>query len=417
MSKVPGFLMILAGVGAAAYVIPTMDAPDHRAEKQFMEPVSISTAAKVPAAEPAMSREMPAAIQQTAAIVAPLAQPSAILTPPAPKPIVLTNSENTSTAPIRRDGVTAKAPDKSRLALTRDIQKELKRVGCYAGEADGEWNAATQQSMRTFIDRVNATLPIDEPDHILKTLVQGHPGDACGKSCPTGQGLSNDGRCLPAAILAKTPKRLVQARRVEPSFATTTASIPVPVTPLAPSQPQRQKIVSSWESTVTPAAPTPSPPGRMAVGAGPSVNAALPSIVTPRAPEANAAPMPPTPVAPRAVENAAKPAIVIKPRPGTAVAKADVKQPELKDLAAKDTPAPVVIPPKIAAVTASEPLDEEPRPREIQQRRPLPPVVSYRPPPPPPRYVGIYGPPPRQVYSQRGSFGPEIFRRLEASGR
>jgi hypothetical protein len=33
--------------------------------------------------------------------------------------------------------------------------------------------------------------------------VQGHPGNACGKSCPAGQGLASDGRCQTTAVLAQ----------------------------------------------------------------------------------------------------------------------------------------------------------------------------------------------------------------------
>jgi hypothetical protein len=428
MSKVPGFLMILAGVGAAAYVIPTMDTVNLRAEQQVSGIVGISAIGKSTTSEAATTELPPAPRTQPSNLSGSLSPPaSAPMSAQLPvavvqqaKPIIMATSESTP-GPVRRDGVGVKGPDKSRHALTRDIQKELKRVGCYSGEVDGEWNTATQQSMKTFIDRVNATLPIDEPDHILKTLVQGHPGDACGKSCPAGQGLSTDGRCLPAAILAHSPKRIVQApqRRVEPTLRPTgtTASIPVPSTPLAPSaETPRQKIVSSWESTVTLATPSAPLPGRMAIGAGPGLSATLPSIVTPRAPGSEAA-KPPTPVAPRTMESAAKPVIVIKPRTGAASVSADIK-PSATDFATREAsiPAPIAQPPKIAAVTASEPpLDDMPLSRDVQQRRLAPP--AYRPLPPPPRYVGVYSGPSRPVYTQRRSFGPEIFRRLEMNGR
>ena len=54
--------------------------------------------------------------------------------------------------------VTAPAPQKGdqRFALTKDIQRELHRGGCYAGDIDGEWNAQTRQAMKNFVDRVNA---------------------------------------------------------------------------------------------------------------------------------------------------------------------------------------------------------------------------------------------------------------------
>ncbi|MGE0053117.1 MAG: hypothetical protein AB7S74_02810 [Hyphomicrobium sp.] len=95
----------------------------------------------------------------------------------------------------------------TRAQLARDLQVELKRVGCYSGEINGGWTQSTKRAMRAFMDRVNATLPYDAPDYILLTLVQGHSAKACGVQCPSTQTLSSDGRCLPNAILASRSER------------------------------------------------------------------------------------------------------------------------------------------------------------------------------------------------------------------
>ena len=94
--------------------------------------------------------------------------------------------------------------------LTQALQLELKRVHCYDGPIDGEWLFQSKRAMRAFLDRVNASLPIDEPDRILLTLIKGHVAAACGQVCPEGQSLAADGRCLPmatpaAALVVKTP--------------------------------------------------------------------------------------------------------------------------------------------------------------------------------------------------------------------
>jgi hypothetical protein len=91
----------------------------------------------------------------------------------------------------------------ARRELTRDLQRELKRVGCYEGEINGRWGAEAKRAMSAFTDRVNATLPVEEPDFILLALVQGHPAPTCGNSCPAGQELTNGGRCLPRTIVAR----------------------------------------------------------------------------------------------------------------------------------------------------------------------------------------------------------------------
>lgn len=97
--------------------------------------------------------------------------------------------------------------DDARRVLTRAIQGELKRLGCYDGLADGSWSPATRRAMGTFNERVNASLPIDEPDYILLTLLQGQSGRVCDRSCPSGQVLLADGRCTPRAVMAYSDRR------------------------------------------------------------------------------------------------------------------------------------------------------------------------------------------------------------------
>jgi hypothetical protein len=89
--------------------------------------------------------------------------------------------------------------------------------------------------MKAFTDRVNASLPVDEPDAVLFAMVQGQQDRVCGKPCPVGQAISEDGRCLPNAILAKATKK---------------------VGPLAE---RPAPAVTGWSTTITAAAPT-SPP-------------------------------------------------------------------------------------------------------------------------------------------------------------
>ena len=95
----------------------------------------------------------------------------------------------------------------TRRELTKDLQRELKRVGCYKGEIDGRWGAEAKRAMSDFTDRVNATLPVEEPDHILLALVQGHAAGTCGKSCPSGQEMAGNGRCLPRTVLARRARK------------------------------------------------------------------------------------------------------------------------------------------------------------------------------------------------------------------
>lgn len=139
-----------------------------------------------------------------------------------------------------------------RLPLAQQLQRELARVGCYEGELNGVWTPTARKAMKAFTDRVNATLPTDEPDYILLSLVQAARDKVCGATCPVGQGLAEGGRCVPNAILAG--KKAPQITRGAPLRAD-----PAPA-------------ITGWSATRTPTAaiPSSSPDERRMGLAGPS---------------------------------------------------------------------------------------------------------------------------------------------------
>ena len=73
----------------------------------------------------------------------------------------------------------ATATPGDRASLARELQRELKRVGCYSGDINGVWTTSSRMAMKSFTDQVNASLPIDNPDYVLLSLVQGHQDKAC----------------------------------------------------------------------------------------------------------------------------------------------------------------------------------------------------------------------------------------------
>jgi len=92
-------------------------------------------------------------------------------------------------------------------ALTSELQKELRRVGCYQGEINGAWSQSTRRAMETFIERVNARLPIEHPDAVLYSLVKGQREPVCGGACGAGDAQSPDGRCVPSFQLAQAKSK------------------------------------------------------------------------------------------------------------------------------------------------------------------------------------------------------------------
>jgi hypothetical protein len=95
-------------------------------------------------------------------------------------------SEPAAKAPTPRQlpGAPPSSGDRGSDSVARQLQSELKRVGCYDGEVNGIWTTSSRLAMKSFTDLVNAKLPIDRPDHILLALVQGHQERVCGASRP-----------------------------------------------------------------------------------------------------------------------------------------------------------------------------------------------------------------------------------------
>ncbi len=165
--------------------------------------------------------------------------------------------------------------DRPRPELVRDIQRELKRVGCYPGDVDGEWGPGSRRAVQAFMERVNSTVPNDEPDLIQLTLVRGYSGVACAKPCPADRIVSSSGRCMEGPIMATRPapraieERAVAARpasgivtgtTLPPVIATRTPAVP-PAVPVAPVP----GTVAAVPATVMPIE------GRMSVGAPPAL--------------------------------------------------------------------------------------------------------------------------------------------------
>jgi hypothetical protein len=230
MAKVNGLLVIVAGTASlcTAYVMHSGTATHHRIETKQVEivkdPGSGTDTVRVVASE-----GMRAYMRRPITPVEPGEDQAAVVT------IVKRNNPpiiNTSAVAARW----ATPMPGARTSLVGELQRELRRVGCYDGALNESWTLATRAAMKTFTNRINAILPIDKPDRILLTLVQGYRERVCGVACPPGEGLTKDGRCLPNAVLAVATKKAPQ------NSATTAAEQP------------RDLVTSVW-STVTPAHP------------------------------------------------------------------------------------------------------------------------------------------------------------------
>lgn len=111
-------------------------------------------------------------------------------------------AESLATTGLRASS--GRAPDGAtsyQTSLTASIQHELKRVGCYAGEANGSWNPQTQAAMKAFNTSVHVNLGTERPDYILLTLLQGHSAKACSRTCDSDP--TRSGACVDKSIEAR----------------------------------------------------------------------------------------------------------------------------------------------------------------------------------------------------------------------
>ena len=190
-----GLLILLAGIGVALFLYlpaPVDSGNSHDKQQPVAAADRLDTITAVhgtsghvkvtsaPTSAPATT-EVPSTWQTAVSVEAPNTTPTAAPTTLAPTD-----------------------PD-DRYKLVLEIQRQLKRVGCYWGRIDGSWGMGTMNAMREFTNRVNATLPLDAPDYVQLALIQSHADNACG-ACPAGQSLSASGRCAGLPITAQVKK-------------------------------------------------------------------------------------------------------------------------------------------------------------------------------------------------------------------
>ena len=200
MRKTSGALLMLAGLGLAVYAV----VPDHKPSLAVNDDFEIRLPQSAPGQADIAAKRANVSMPSVAG-EGPVAAigPSTLSTPA----VVTVSPQHRSSV---RLGVTPQAksgvPATDRSQLARELQRELRRVGCYDGEINGGWTTSTKRAMKTFTERVNASLPVEEPDLVLLTLVQGQTDKTCGRPCPPGESAGDGGRCVPSAV-ALSPRK------------------------------------------------------------------------------------------------------------------------------------------------------------------------------------------------------------------
>jgi len=262
MRRPSGVALVLAGLSVAAYALAGPEIPHGAA------PSGPEANGAMSAVDPRTSSALPPG--SVSAELRPLADSAGkAALPPPPLRALRKNDTARGVVLVRgstRTPVGQPVPGSGlphdRASLTRDLQRQLQRVGCYKGGISGIWSPSTRQAMKEFTDRVNATLPVSEPDHILLAMLQGHQEQACGQGCRAGQSLGDNGHCLPSAIVARGSARQrpeTQALAAHQAPAAAAESVIGPQQPMA----GRMSLAGPEVGTV------PSPADTQAVGPKP----------------------------------------------------------------------------------------------------------------------------------------------------
>src|SRR5262249_43468961 len=146
MSKAAGVVLILGGLGLAAFAMSSEFAV-RGSDAARRGGGAKNTPAGAKGGQP-QAVPPPHPAPPTAAAPRPEAVPSGSA------PVIVTLAPRSGDAAPSRTAVIPRDRD----SLARELQKELRRVGCYEGELNGVWTPATRRAMKTFTDRVNATL-------------------------------------------------------------------------------------------------------------------------------------------------------------------------------------------------------------------------------------------------------------------
>ena len=250
-----GGLVLLSGIGVALFVNLRPRRP-RVVRSTSCGALSVCSARAI---FPALSRVTPAVRLGAFSPSIALATPPAAFTPvttEAPSGWQTTVAVTAPAPAVLPKTLSPTDPD-ARYKLVLDIQQQLKRVGCYWGRLDGSWEFGTKDAMKDFTNRVNATLPLDQPDYVQLTLIQSHGEETCG-ACPAGQSLSTSGRCVGPPITAQAkqtnaPQVMTAQKEVLPWKATS-----------APDAAGGQPLFKPMPTTVVSSEPL---PGRMAIGA------------------------------------------------------------------------------------------------------------------------------------------------------
>jgi hypothetical protein len=151
--------------------------------------------------------------QQRERIVAQTEPAAAPSSPPTPAPQI-----PQQVAVLPAPNVTAPEPRIDMRAIARDLQVELRRVGCDPGATDGNWSPRSQDALAQFNRRVGMDLDTRGATVAALESVRVQRGRICPVACGSGQRAEGD-RCVAIPAAPKPPVKKEAARPERPRKA------------------------------------------------------------------------------------------------------------------------------------------------------------------------------------------------------
>jgi peptidoglycan hydrolase-like protein with peptidoglycan-binding domain len=111
--------------------------------------------------------------------------------------------------------------------LVRALQRELKRVGCLVGEADGVWGEQSRAALRSFVRSAKLGIAGDEPSAAALDAASAKQARVCPLVCDDGEKVVGD-RCVAVAKPRPARREAAPERRREPRRAAAERPAPEP---------------------------------------------------------------------------------------------------------------------------------------------------------------------------------------------
>jgi uncharacterized caspase-like protein len=98
--------------------------------------------------------------------------------PPAPAPVPAAPEKNVTVAALN--------PAPSQTDITKSVQSELRRVGCYSGNTDGDWDSSSQRSLSQFNRSAGTKLDVKTVNADTLDAIKQKPSRVCPLVCEHG---------------------------------------------------------------------------------------------------------------------------------------------------------------------------------------------------------------------------------------